>query len=79
MDQYKKSIETVKATKIMKSCHLEISTRSTQRYFKSEGYRYTRTKSEIQKTQGNNIEDDYKLDHNKPSMELKMILIGWPR
>ena len=45
--QYKKSKEKVNATKIKRSCYLQMSTRSIQRHFKSEGYRYTRAKSEI--------------------------------
>ena len=45
--QYKKSKEKVNATKIKRSRYLQMSTRSIQRHFKSEGYRYTRAKSEI--------------------------------
>lgn len=45
--QYKKAHEKVNASKIKKSCDLHISTRSIQRHFKSEGYRYCRAKSQI--------------------------------
>lgn len=45
--QYKKSNEKVNASKIKKSCYLRISTRSIQRHFKSEGYRYCKAKSQI--------------------------------
>lgn len=45
--QYKEAHEKVNASKIKKSCYLRISARSIQRYFKSEGYKYCRAKSQI--------------------------------